>query len=174
MLLVSLCLIISAVLIPVASKLPHLIEAEIVLLAWWLIWVIALTTLLFRGHAVEDDADWIGKGGLRTKSWFEWVNMPWDAGCAFDEGCVTIILAIVAFLLIGLAFLLLIEFVIPAIALLLLASIGGMFAQAVNDTHHCEGRMGLSLLWGAIWATVYVGPVAAIVIWVAGYLAQRA
>lgn len=169
-LLVSLCLILSAVLIPVASRLPRLIEAELVLGVWWLIWVIALSALLFRGHKVEDDADWIGNGGERTKSWLEWLNIPADSGCLLDEGCFMIFVAIIAFLLLGLAFLVLIEFVVPAIALLLFASIGGMFARAVNDNHHCEGRLGLSLLWGAIWATVYVGPIAAIVIWVISLL----
>lgn len=79
-------------------------------------------------------------------------------------------LIIGAFVLIAFAFLFLFELVIPAIALLLLASIGGMFARAVNDNHHCEGNLGLSVLWGAIWASVYVGPLAAIVIWVINFL----
>lgn len=137
---------------------------------WWLIWVVTLTVLLYRGHKVDDDADWIGNGGERTKSWLEWIHLPADSGCGVDEGCLTIVVAILAFLLLGLAFLVLIEFIVPAIALLLFASIGGMFARAVNDTHHCEGRFGLSLFWGAMWATVYVGPIAAIVIWVISLL----
>jgi hypothetical protein len=179
--LVSLCLILSAILIPVAAKLPKLLEAEIVLAAWWLVWVVALTWLLFRGHGVEDDAFWDGVGD-KTGSWKRWFNSSdrsgcsdigsgcGDLGCFFDDGCGSILLAIAAFILIGLAFLLLFELIVPAIALLLLASIGGMFARAVNDNHHCEGKLGLSLFWGAIWATIYVGPVAAIVIWVISLL----
>lgn len=149
-----------------------MVEAEMVLGAWWLVWVIGLTWLLFRGHHVEDDAEWIGKGKGRWRDWGDWLHFP-DLGCAFDEGCATILLAIVAFLLLGLAFLLLIELIIPAIALLLLLSIGGMFARAVNDNHHCEGNLGLSVFWGGIWATVYVGPLAAIVIWVINMLPKR-
>lgn len=178
MILVSICLVLAGVLIPVAAKLPKLVEAEIVLGSFWLVWVIALTWLLFRGHKVEDDAFWTGLGAKGRKSMMDRWNGCGDiaSGCGdpgclfFDEGCASILLVIVAFLLIGLAFLLLIELIVPAIALLLLASIGGMFARAVNDNHHCDGRFGLSLFWGAIWATVYIGPVAAIVIWVISLL----
>lgn len=171
-LLVSICLILSAVLIPVASKLPRMVEAEMVLGAWWLVWVIGLAWLLFRGHHVEDDAEWIGKGKDRWRSWADATHVP-DLGCMLDDGCATVLLGIAAFILLGLAFLVVIELVIPAIALLLFASIGGMFARAVNDNHHCEGNLGLSVFWGAIWATVYVGPLAAIVIWVINYLPKN-
>lgn len=88
------------------------------------------------------------------------------SGCFFDEGCAAIGLAVAAFVLIGLAFLLLIELIIPAIVLLLLASIGGMIARAVNDNHHCEGRISLSILWGAIWATIYIAPTTGVVVWI--------
>ncbi|MBC8065314.1 MAG: hypothetical protein H7Y17_10815 [Chlorobia bacterium] len=185
-LLVSLCLIVSAVLIPIAAKLPKLIEAQLVLGVWWLVWVCVLTWLLFRGDKVDDDIHWFSPI-TKTTSLRDWAKVRSDRyggcadlgsgcadpGCFFDDGCGWFLLAISAFALLAFAFLFLFELAIPAIALLLLASIGGMFARAVNDTHHCKGRIGLSLLWGAIWATVYIGPVAAIVIWVAGYLAQR-
>jgi len=95
-----------------------------------------------------------------------------DIGCALS-GCVGEIgLIILAIVLIIAGLLAVIEFVIPAIAILLFLSIGGMLARAVNDKHHCEGRLGLSVLWGAVWATVYVGPVAAIVIWVTALLGR--
>lgn len=185
-LLASLCLIVSAVAIPVAAKLPRLVEVELVMGVWWLIWVGILTYLLHRGHEVEDDADWSGKWGSDS-SVYSWIDQIAGrhggsanylsgcdpSGCFLDEGCGYFAVGIFAIILFGLAFFLVIELLIPAIALLLLASIGGMFARAVNDTHHCEGRIGLSMLWGAAWATVYVGPVAAIAIWVAAYLAKR-
>jgi hypothetical protein len=186
-LLVSICLILSAVIIPTASKLPRLIEVELVMGAWWLIWVGVLTYLLHRGHAVEDDAKWTGAWGKEStvRTWLDQLvgrhgNTANDlsgcadpSGCFLDEGCAYLAIGILAVILFGLAFFLVIELFIPAIALLLLASIGGMCARAVNDTHHCQGRLGLSLLWGAAWATVYIGPVAAIAIWVASYLAKR-
>lgn len=74
------------------------------------------------------------------------------------------VLGILAVLLIGFALIVLVEFIIPAVAILLLISIGGMLARAVNDTHECEGRFGMSLLWGFLWATVYTGPVAVIIL----------
>lgn len=168
--IIALCLILSAALIPVALRLPKIAEAEIVMGVWWVVWVGLLTYLLFRGDPVDDDADWIGQGTDRVRGWWDWASAPWDLGCWFDEGCASVVLAVFAFLFLGLAFILLIEFVIPAIAILLFLSIGGMLARAVNDNHHCEGRLGLSLFWGTIWATVYVGPIAAIVIWVAAVM----
>jgi len=172
-LLVSLCLIVSAVLIPVALKLPRWVEIELVLGAWWLVWVIAMVVLLYRGHAVDDDAEWMGGRGKRSRAALDWLSIfPGDIGCLF-EGCSEVLIAILAFLLLGLAVFVVVELIIPAIALLLLASIGGMFARAVNDTHDCQGRLGLSLFWGVLWATVYIGPVAAIAIWVSNYLAHR-
>lgn len=175
---VSLCLAISAILIPVGAHLPRWIETEMVLAAWWLVWTIALAVILYRGHKVDDDAAWIG--GNRTKSLLKKVNdgpssdllggCADPSGCFIDETCFTVVLAILGLILIGVSFFLIVEFVIPAIALLLLASIGGMFARAVNDTHGCEGRVGKSLFWGVAWATVYIGPLAAIVVWVSSLL----
>ena len=166
----GLCLAVAALVVPLALKLPVIAEAEIVMAVWWGVWVVTLTALLYRGNPVDDDAEWVGKGANRIKSWLGFGNLPWDMGCWIDGGCASFVLAIFAFFLLGLAFLLLIEFVLPAIAILLFLSVGGMLARAVNDTHHCEGRLGPSLFWGSIWAIVYVGPVAAVVIWVAALL----
>ena len=167
---ISICLVLAAVSIPLALRLPKVIEAEIVMGGWWLVWAITLSVLLYRGRPVADDADWIGKGTHRFQGWLDMLGTPFETGCLFDEGCATLLLAIIAFLLLGLAFILLIEFVVPAIAILLFLSIGGMLARAVNDNHHCQRNLALSVLWGALWATVYVGPVAAIVIWTAGLI----
>jgi hypothetical protein len=182
-LLVSLCLILAAVLIPVGAHLPRWVEIEIVLGVWWLIWVIALTWILHRGHKVEDDANWTGMGSKKGSFLDRFMpNSDKYSGCGDFAGCADpgcgegfggIVVAILALILIGLAVILLVELIIPAIALLLFASIGGMFARAVNDTHDCEGSIGKSLFWGALWATVYIGPVAAVAIWLANYLAHR-
>ena len=51
-------------------------------------------------------------------------------------------------------------FLIPVVAVVL----RGMLARVVNDRHHCEGNLFLASVWGAIWATVYTGPLA-LVVW---------
>lgn len=164
-LVIALCLVLSGVLIPVGAHLPRWVEAEIVLAVWWLVWVCMLTALLFRGEAVDDDTRWLPFGGEKSGMMLDSLGILDPVGCIAGEGCATVILTIAAVLLAGLALMVLVEFIVPAIALLLLASIGGMLARAVNDRHECAGRFGASLLWGAVWATLYIGPVAAAVLW---------
>jgi hypothetical protein len=49
------CLLLTAILIPMALRLPRWIEFEIVLLVWWVIWFAVLTGFLYRGLRVADD-----------------------------------------------------------------------------------------------------------------------
>jgi hypothetical protein len=60
---------------------------------------------------------------------------------------------------IGLAWVL-IEVIVPVVAVLLYALVRGMLARVANDKHGCGGKSGASLLWGALWATVYTVPLA--------------
>jgi hypothetical protein len=169
---IAVCLLLSGVIIPVGAHLPKWIEAEIVIAAWWLIWILTLTALLYQGHRVDDDSQ-IEFGGDKTRMVFEACNLADLGGCLFGESCASIFLGLLAALLIGLAFVVLIEFIVPAIAILLLLSIGGMLARAVNDSHHCSGRLGLSLLWATLWSTLYIGPVFVIVLALSALLTKR-
>ncbi|MEQ1821615.1 MAG: hypothetical protein ABL949_03820 [Fimbriimonadaceae bacterium] len=148
-----------------AVKMPRWIEAEIILTAWWTIWIGILATLLYKGRQVEDDSE-VTYGGKFSSSVAEASGCGLDAavvGCGegFAGGCAAILIALLAVLVAGL----LVEFVLPALGFLLFISVGGMFARAVNDTHGCDGRLGKSLLWGCLWATLYIGPLLAIVPW---------
>ena len=49
------CFVLTAVLIPMALRLPRWVEFEIVLAAWWAIWLAVLTRLLYAGQRVADD-----------------------------------------------------------------------------------------------------------------------
>src|SRR5579871_6372683 len=49
------CLLLTAVLIPMALKLPHWIEFEIVLGIWWIVWFSVLSWFLYQGFQVTDD-----------------------------------------------------------------------------------------------------------------------
>ena len=178
-LIVALCFLLSGVLIPVSLHLNRWVEVELVLAVWWLVWIVVMSWLLYEGHAVDDDihVPWT-KGRLAKTSAGEAGGCVADAGCSHGcfpmDGCGEVGVAIVGIFLLIVGVIFLIELIFPAIALLLLASIGGMFARAVNDTRGCEGRVGLSFFWAFAWATLYIGPVAAIVIWVSNYLAHRA
>ncbi len=156
----TLCLALSAILIPAAAHLPKWVEDEIVMAVWWAVWVGLLTWLLFWGYEVDSDSR-VRKRPVWSPSlgWSD--SLDW-LGCM--AGCDFIGLAVVAVVAILISFWLLVELVIPGLALLLVLSIGGMLARAVNDRHDCRGRLLVSLAWAVIWATLYVLPVAVVVV----------
>src|SRR5207248_895332 len=41
--------------LPLARRIPPWVDFEIVLAAWWVIWAVALSTLLHRGLSISDD-----------------------------------------------------------------------------------------------------------------------
>lgn len=166
-LLIGVCLVLSAVLLPTAAHLPHWVEFELVLGIWWIVWFVLLSWMLFQGHEVEDDA------GPPRPRLIKRIFGDADRYASTDPlGCVTngcltgcdeAGLYLIALGLIILAAILLMELLIPGIAFLIYLAIRGMVARVINDRHHCAGETGMSMLWGIIWATVYTAPVAAII-----------
>src|SRR5262249_10174101 len=65
------CFALTAVLIPMALRLPRWVEFEIVLAAWWAIWLAVLAGLLYTGRRVTDDhrlgepRNWFSSGKAR-------------------------------------------------------------------------------------------------------------
>lgn len=157
---VLLCLGVLVLVFSVAVKLPRWIEAEIILGIWWGTWVWILSWMLYQGHQVDNDAG-VGFGGDLSKRIGRGALDSIPCGC----GCGEFFLVFLALALLVLFAALLVEFALPALGFLLFLSIGGMFARAINDTHDCEGNLGRSLLWGGLWATLYVGPLIAVVPW---------
>lgn len=158
--LVVLCLLGSALLLPAAMRATRVVEVTVVLIAWWLTWVLALTALLYRGHHLEDDHT-VG----RVRNWFGRVtaddlggadSVGWALG---GEGCLLLGALIV---LLGLAWLI-VELIIPAVAIAIYVVIYRMLSRIANDTHDCDGHLGRSLLWGSVWATAYTAPLVAMV-----------
>lgn len=161
------CLAVAALCIPIALHLPRFIEIELVLGAWWLIWTVTLFILLYRGHKVDDDTAVSGWSSSRFGS----LDGTWadSIGCVGD-GCAEGFGYLVAGIFVIIGILLLVELIIPGLIILLLLSIGGMTARAINDRHDCDGRFVPSLLWSVVWSTVYTGPLIAIVVAISAYL----
>jgi hypothetical protein len=157
---VLLCLGVLVLVFSVAVRLPRWIEAEIILGIWWGTWVWILSWMLYQGHQVDDDAE-VGFGGDFSKKLGHGALESIPYGC----GCGEVFLLIAAVLILGLLLALLVEFALPALGFLLFLTVGGMFARAINDTHGCEGNLGRSLIWGGLWATLYVGPLLAVAPW---------
>ena len=183
--------LLTGVLIPAVVQLPTWIDFEIVLGLWWAIWWVVLTIMLYQRQRVTHDHELPA-----PRSWLDWFRSPkqsatagkskpapakqgggggyWyvDFGGADAEGCAWVVGAIVA--AIALFFLLwfLIEVAIPLVLFLLYLVTRGMLSHVVNDRHHCHGRLGRSLSWALVWATVYTTPLA-FVVWCVHYLVSQ-
>jgi hypothetical protein len=167
------CFLFTALLIPLVLRKNLWIDAEIVVGFWWLIWIVALTAILYHGHHVTDDHSM-----AQPRSWGLTSLLPrWrstsldiaDVGAdaavsALDsEACAIGCLIIAALpLLLGLIWLL-IEVAIPGILFIAYLMVRGQLAHVVNDPHRCEGRPLRSFLWGTLWATIYTAPLALLV-----------
>jgi hypothetical protein len=172
------CFALTAVLIPMALRLPHWIEFEIVLIVWWGIWLAVLSRFLYIGQRVADDHQmheprfWFASEPRQPRerdpdhAWWDGFFWGWSWG---DGDAFTIVIGL--FLLLGLIWFLF-EIAIPMLLFLLYFVARGMLAHVVNDKHHCRGKLGRALGWGMVWATVYTAPVAAAV-WFIHHVYQR-
>lgn len=171
------CFGLTAILIPMALRLPRWIEFEIVLAIWWAIWLAVLTRLLYAGQLVADDHQM-----REPRSWFSWdrPKQKTDPGSSWWNGffwgsfwldgeALLIIVGLV--LLAGLVWFL-IEVGIPLVLFLLYFLTRGMLAQVVNDRHRCLGRLGLALFRSFLWSSVYTAPLAGVV-WFVHYVHQK-
>jgi hypothetical protein len=169
------CFALTALLIPVALRLPAWIEAQLVLVAWWLTWTGALTLLLVTGRGVADDRpDMERTGPDDARSWWGSLAFPEfdggnDAGWA---GVVAITLGVLLLIVILVAAWFLILVAIPVLALVGYFLVGGMLAQVANRPHACRGRPLRALAHGAFWASVYTMPLA-LGVWAVHLLANR-
>jgi hypothetical protein len=174
------CFGLTAVLIPMALRLPRWVAFEIVLAVWWAIWLAVLTRLLYTGQRVADDHQmreprpWFAADKAKQqerkkdpdRAWWDGFFWGWLWG---DSDAFLIVLGL--FLLLG-AIWFLFEIAILVLLFLLYFVARGMLARVVNDRHHCRGRLGRALGWGLVWATVYTAPVAAAV-WFVHYVHQK-
>jgi hypothetical protein len=161
------CLALTAVLIiPLARRFPPWIDFEIVLGGWWLVWVIAIAILLYRGSRISDNhvlrgpRDWLAP--FRRNRPFENKSTDWwpwlISGTPDVEGCLIVLGIILALVIVLVGIWFLIEILIPALAFVAYFLIRGMLAQVTNDRHRCQGSVIRATLWGSLWATVYTLP----------------
>jgi hypothetical protein len=174
-----------ALLIPTVVRLPLWIDFEIVLASWWLVWLIVLARLLYTGqrvtadHQLGEPRNWLtaitGKKDQETPkdpldiskpktqqrggSWSPYI----DLGGIDGEGCAWILAVFVALVLLVFLIWFLIEIAIPVVLFLLYLAVRGMLAHVINDRHRCRGRLGRSLGWAFVWATLYTAPLAGVV-----------
>src|SRR5262249_34375544 len=103
-----LCMGITALVVPMALKLPAWIEAEVVIAFWWAIWCVALTLFLYNGWLVTHDFQKPTFSGAaaakraessRQAAWWDgffWGSLPdFDGDDNPVVGCLVLLLLIV-------------------------------------------------------------------------------
>ncbi|MFO0553305.1 MAG: hypothetical protein U0271_33285 [Polyangiaceae bacterium] len=173
---VATALLLTAGLVPTALHLPRWVEFEAVLGCWWLAFATTLTVLLYRGERVTDDYVFIGFGARRSpekkssgsSSFFGNLDLPDGcsgcSGCSGDgEGFLIALVVIVGVLFALGALWVLVEIAAPLLVFFTYALLVRALRQVANDKHGCSGNLARSIGWGALWAAIYVGPLAGIV-----------
>ncbi len=170
-LVLLLCMGVTALIVPMAFKLPAWIKAEIVLAAWWGIWCLALTLFLYNGWLVSHDFEtpqfsggavrWDRDRGDYSRGWWDgffWGLLPMDLeGGLFGCLALLVLIFVLPFLIV---------FLVEAavmVAFVLYLLIRGMLAQVANARLRCRGQLGRSLAFGVLWATLYTLPLAGLV-----------
>jgi hypothetical protein len=173
-------LVTTAALVPLPLHLPKWIEAEIVLVLWWLIGIVAIAWVLWRGRSIAQDhgfrAPWdrvaapgakSGSGSSRggsSSAGGRGTNWLDPSGCADAEGCLAMLLGIVLVVVaIGAAWFL-VELVAPALFFLFYGLFLAAIRRAAAGRDDARGNFIRALAWGGFWSTVYVAPLALVVI----------
>lgn len=168
------CMIGIALAVPGLLHLQRWVEAEWVVVVWWLLWSTLLTCLLYRGWRLSDDHVLARPRALWSPG-SESTSDPGVAGdlyrggcdptlgCADAVGCGEATLAVLLVGLILTAAWLVVEFVLPSMFFIAYILVRTSVARIANDNHGCEQRIGRSLLWGLLWASLYALPLATII-----------
>lgn len=184
-LVLVLCFAMTGVLVvPVAGRFPAWIDFEIVLALWWVVWAVTLARYLYTGQRIDDDHTlnpprlWFFSSkttdkshekkqtGQSKSSSSSSSGSGWNLLDGFDldfEGCAVVAGVIVAVIVALIGIWLLVEIVIPGLAFLAYFMIRSMLARVANDQHGCEESLVRSILWGSLWATIYIIPQALLV-----------
>jgi hypothetical protein len=169
------CFVVTGLIVPAAVRMPRWVEVELVVAAWWAVWVGGLTYLLHSTCGVSDDAtapsgpSWLRRSSKTTRpaGGADGPDGCWhlaDPGCLdlsiAGEGCGQAVLIIAGVVLIFFGLSLLVELLIPGLAFLMYVLVRGMLARAVAGRDDCQGNLLRSAIWGTFWATLYTLPLA--------------
>jgi hypothetical protein len=175
-----LCFGVTALLIPFAVRQKPWVDAEIVCAAWWLIWIVGLSRLLYTGHRVTDDyrpgqpRNWFAPLFERTRDISSDVGSGWGWGWYLGDGkgCMVLLAILVALVLLFGAAWFLVEIAFPVLGFMIYFLVRGMLGLVVNDRHGCEKSLPRAIAWGSLWATLYTAPLA-LIVWLAHALVAQ-
>jgi len=174
-------LLVAAAAFPAAVRLPRWLEIEGVLGLWWLVFASVATALLYRGFRLRHDLVYFlpwevpsgggrpvpseGRAGGRGCSGTGWGCSDasgLDAiGCGeVGEGALVLaVVAVAALVFLGGAWLLA-EFAFPTVMVFGYLATQRALGRIARDHHGCQGELARSICWGALWASLYVAPLA--------------
>jgi hypothetical protein len=159
---------VTAVALPLGLRLPRWVELELVLACWWLTVATLLVTLLYKGLRLADDHRFTllgyGERAQAPAKNSEKRGWPSPSGCAEAGGCADGFVALLVILLAAAAAWLLVEVVFPAVFFAVYYFVIKAIGRVARDRHDCAGNLPRSIVWGAVWASVYVLP-PAILVW---------
>jgi hypothetical protein len=147
----------AALVLPFAPDLPFWLRVEVVLSLWWTTWTGLMTYLLHRGARLSDDHEpsdrlraWLGGAGERMEDAPE---EAWSGSLVYFTNIVLVLLLLWFF----------VAFALPLLAFSAYLLVRGALVHVVHDRHDCRGDWGRSLAWAALWATIYIAPLAGLV-----------
>ncbi len=161
------CMALPALALPRLLGLSRVLEIELVVLTWWGVWTVALAVLLYRGFRLSDDHVFRWPRFARKRE----TERPrpkdkgstwWDAPFyLLEAGWVVALAGLIVAALFGAAWVV-VELLLPALFFLAYWLVRGALARVANDNHDCEGHGPRSLGWAALFATLYMLPLALI------------
>ena len=157
-LIIVLCLTLASTLFPILLKLPHHIEIEIVLGAWWAVWWIALGVLLYKGWTIKDDFAFSEK-----RSFFSKYIIRHITRVSSGEGVGGMIANLILSLLVAVFAFLLVDILVPLIAIFAYLTVTKMLKTVAHDDHGCQGEAVQSVFHAGKWSFVYTLPIVLLV-----------
>lgn len=191
-LVVLMCLLLPAAMLPALLSVPAWIAVDGVLVLWWLTLVSAFAMLLYRGTRLSDDGPQLSdarplegdeprpppKKEKKSSALDSCGGDPGCSGCSLDglgglagEGCGGALVLLLAVAVLVLLAWLLAEFVLPLLFTAAYYVLSRGLRRVANDTHDCQGDAPRALGWAIAWASLYTLPFALVVVLAQGLVA---
>jgi hypothetical protein len=154
-------LALAAFLVPLPMHRPAWIEAEAVVVVWWLVWAGALSWLLYTGVGLRDDFRVNGSDDNSGPWWRHMSHLDFgnlDVGGMDESGCVTMLVGIVLVGLLILVGWILLEVIFPLVIPLTYGVMLLLLTRVVHRHASCRGQLLKAMAFGAGWASLYTLP----------------
>ncbi|MBS2011941.1 MAG: hypothetical protein JST00_03570 [Deltaproteobacteria bacterium] len=163
------CCAFTALAVPALLHLPRWIEIEVVLAAWWAVWATVLGVLAYRGRPLDrdysltaptaspDPASAAAPVTLERPARWRWLDGL--SAISDGEGILLVLIGVVVFVVTVVATTLVVDVALPLLFVTAFTGVQMALSRSLAASH--RGRLLQSALHGALWATLYMAPLAA-------------